>query len=123
MERTIPCKCHLFNPLLQLFITQEPTHPNYRNRSVPGRKIPTQRSAGLQGAIEAIRLAKTNGIVQLHVNTNIHYVANIMPKWVEEWKARGWLKAKREPPKYLSDIKELYSLCKDGPIDVKWVSD
>lgn len=123
LERIILCKCHLNNPLFQLFITQEPTHSNYRNRSDPGRNIPTQRSAGLQGAIDAIQLAKLGKIHQLQVNTNIEYVVNIMTKWVEKWILDGWLTADGVPPKNLGTIKELHSLCNDNSIHVKFVSD
>lgn len=68
-------------------------------------------------------MAKVTGIVQLQVNTNNDYVVNIMTRWVERWIACGWRKADGSRLMNLKDIKELYGLCNDGSVEVKWVSE
>lgn len=103
--------------------TQNLAHSHCRNLSARGRNNPTALSAVLQASIEAIKLAKLEKIHLLQININNDYLVDVMTQWVQLGKAREWRNLDLDEPRNLIDIKELYSLCKESLMDVKWVGD
>lgn len=80
-------------------------------------------SAAIQACTRAVVVAKAHGIRRLRININNKFVVNVMTRWVDQWRARGWRKADGEPVENEVDVRELDRECNDGDIEIEWVSD
>lgn len=62
---------------------------------VEGR--PTNNTAELTAAVEALELANRYDLPALYLRTDSTYVRDGLNKWLKNWKANGWLKKTGEP--------------------------
>ena len=67
--------------------------------------------------IAAIRYADGEGC---EIHSDSEFWINVLTKWAEGWKARGWKKAKGEIAN-LDIVKELYELYCDNDVKLVWV--
>ncbi|MBO4812932.1 ribonuclease HI [Candidatus Saccharibacteria bacterium] len=67
--------------------------------------------------IAAIRYADGKGC---EIHSDSEFWINVLTKWAEGWKARGWKKAKGEIAN-LDIVKELYELYCDNDVKLVWV--
>ncbi len=57
------------------------------------------------------------------VYTDSQLVVNIITKWAEGWKERGWKKKSSGPIANLELVKEAYSLFRQRPnVDIRWIA-
>ncbi|MBR2709174.1 ribonuclease HI [Candidatus Saccharibacteria bacterium] len=67
--------------------------------------------------IAAIRYADGEGC---EIHSDSEFWINVLTKWAEGWKARGWKKTKGEIAN-LDIVKELYELYCDNDVKLVWV--
>ncbi len=67
--------------------------------------------------IAAIRYAGNEGC---EIHSDSEFWINVLTKWAEGWKARGWKKSKGEIAN-LEIVKELYELYCDNDVKLVWV--
>ncbi len=67
--------------------------------------------------IAAIRYAGGDGC---EIHSDSEFWINVLTKWAEGWKARGWKKSKGEIAN-LDIVKELYELYCDNDVKLVWV--
>ena len=67
--------------------------------------------------IAAIRYAGGEGC---EIHSDSEFWINVLTKWAEGWKARGWKKSKGEIAN-LDIVKELYELYCDNDVKLVWV--
>ena len=67
--------------------------------------------------IAAIRYAGEEGC---EIHTDSEFWINVLMKWADGWKARGWRKSKGEIMN-LDLVKELYELYHEYPVKLVWV--
>ena len=67
--------------------------------------------------IAAMKYAGSEGC---EINTDSEFWINVLTKWADGWKARGWRKAKGEIMN-LEIVKELYELYHQYPVKLNWV--
>ena len=67
--------------------------------------------------IAAIRYAGNEGC---EIHSDSEFWINVLTKWAEGWKARGWKKSKGEIAN-LEIVKELYELYCDNNVKLVWV--
>lgn len=79
----------------------------------------TNNRMELQGAIEALRVLKTECCVVLW--TDSQYVKKGMTEWLVGWKARGWRNAAKEPVKNVDLWKMLETEAARHRVDWRWV--
>lgn len=79
----------------------------------------TNNRMELQGAIEALRVLKTECCVVLW--TDSQYVKKGMTEWLVGWKARGWRNAAKEPVKNVDLWKMLEAEAARHRVDWRWV--
>ncbi len=85
-----------------------------------GNKETTNNRMELLAVIEALKLLKEPCEVQLYSDSQ--YVCNAFNLgWVEKWRAKNWMRTKKEPVKNPDLWKELYSLCQIHNVTYNWV--
>ncbi len=85
-----------------------------------GDKETTNNRMELLAVIEALKLLKEPCEVQLYSDSQ--YVCNAFNLgWVEKWRAKNWMRTKKEPVKNPDLWKELYSLCQIHNVTYNWV--
>lgn len=67
--------------------------------------------------IAAIRYARDEGC---EIHSDSEFWINVLTKWAEGWKARGWKKSKGEIAN-LEIVRELYELYCDNDVKLVWV--
>ena len=67
--------------------------------------------------IAAMKYAGSEGC---EIYTDSEFWINVLTKWADGWKARGWRKAKGEIMN-LEIVKELYELYHQYPVKLNWV--
>ena len=67
--------------------------------------------------IAAIRYAGDGGC---EIHSDSEFWINVLTKWADGWRARGWKKAKGEIMN-LDVVKELYELYRQYPVKLVWV--
>jgi ribonuclease HI len=90
------------------------------SQAVNGRA--TNNVGEIQASIEAIRLANSNGIEKLQINTDSKFLIDSVTKWMPSWKKKGWKTASGSDVKNKEDFIRLEAVMKQKPIDIRWVS-
>ena len=67
--------------------------------------------------IAAIKYAKEEGC---EIHSDSEFWINVLTKWADQWKMRGWKKAKGEISN-LDIVKELYELYHQYQVELVWV--
>jgi len=70
-------------------------------------KDSTNQKAEIEGVIQAISIAKRNGLRNIVVVTDSKYVANAYHKWIDRWENNGWLDNRNRPVKNEEAFKRL----------------
>ena len=82
-------------------------------------KTTTNNRMELMAVIKAVEIASKKGIEKLIINSDSSYVVNaINCGWIEVWKSKGWMNAKKEEVKNVDLWKRLDSLLSSGSIKV-----
>ncbi|KAG8036247.1 hypothetical protein G9C98_004827, partial [Cotesia typhae] len=68
-------------------------HPSNVSKPVQGRI--TNNSAEIEAVIEAAKVAKDNGLNKIRINTDSKFLINCQTKWMNKWKATGWISTER----------------------------
>jgi ribonuclease HI len=95
---------------------------HFRNlsKAVTGRA--TNNCGEIQASIEAIRMAKGNGVKKLLINTDSKFLIDSVTKWMPGWKKKGWRTASGGEVKNKDDFERLDEMLQTKIINVKWVS-
>ncbi|XP_051167824.1 ribonuclease H1-like [Leptopilina boulardi] len=91
------------------------------NVSEPLTGKATNQRAELQAVIAACRSAIEEGIDNLQINTDSHYVVNCVTNWVHLWRRKNWTNAKGNPVCNKEDIKEMMYLIDNYFDDVEMI--
>ena len=73
----------------------------------------------MEGAALTLALKYLNG-EEGEINTDSEFWINVLTKWADGWKARGWKKSKGEIQN-LDIVRELYELYHKHPVELVWV--
>ncbi|CAG5090165.1 Similar to Rnaseh1: Ribonuclease H1 (Rattus norvegicus) [Cotesia congregata] len=80
-------------------------HPSNVSKPVQGRI--TNNSAEIEAVIEAAKVAKDNGINKIRINTDSQFLINCQTKWMNKWKATGWVTSKKEPVSNREELQKM----------------
>ncbi|KAH0561332.1 ribonuclease H1 [Cotesia glomerata] len=80
-------------------------HPSNVSKPVRGRI--TNNSAEIEAVIEAATVAKNNGINKIRINTDSQFLINCQTKWMNKWKATGWVTSKKEPVSNREELQKM----------------
>ncbi len=84
-----------------------------------GSPATTNNRMELQAAVEALRALKEP--CEVEVFTDSKYVQQGIAKWLPRWKARGWLKAGKQPVKNEELWRELEAAAAPHRVDWRWL--
>ncbi|XP_074105676.1 ribonuclease H1 [Cotesia typhae] len=80
-------------------------HPSNVSKPVQGRI--TNNSAEIEAVIEAAKVAKDNGLNKIRINTDSKFLINCQTKWMNKWKATGWVTSKKEPVSNREELQKM----------------
>lgn len=81
----------------------------------------TNNRMELTALIAGLRMIPPDQAVDVYTDSQL--VVNIITKWAEGWKERGWKKKSSGPIANLELVKEAYSLFRQRPkVDVVWIA-
>nr|WP_017675194.1 ribonuclease H [Pseudomonas chengduensis] len=86
---------------------------------VPEAQEQTNSRAELLALVEALERCTQPAPITLH--TDSEYIANACNGHLEAWKAKGWKKADKKPPKHLALWQRLAQLLLEKDVTVCWV--
>lgn len=90
-------------------------------RELGGREESTTNNRmELQAALEALSHVSSLGLKSAAVHTDSSYLINGITKWVEAWKARGWMTLKKEEVLNQDIWRKLADLIDSGNVVVEW---
>ena len=106
-------------------------HPNNHSAPVPKWKRQTNNVAEILAAVEAVKIAKYEGIRKLCVKTDSRFMINCVTDWMPNWKLRNWTKSDGKPVENREELALLDALMrgeelpgteavKSQPVEVKW---
>lgn len=80
----------------------------------------TNNRMELTAMIAGLRMLPHDSTVDVYTDSLL--VVNILTKWAEGWKARGWKKKSAGPIANLELVKEAYSLARQRPVvSIRWI--
>ncbi len=80
----------------------------------------TNNRMELKAMIAGLRMIPHDA--EIDVYTDSQLVVNILTKWAEGWKARGWRKKSSGPIANLELVKEAYALARQRPnANIRWI--
>lgn len=93
---------------------------NKLNTALPVRDRATNNSGEIQAATAAIKLAQSQGIQKLCINTDSQFLMMSVASWMPAWKERGWKLKDGKPVKNKEDFMELEKQMDSKQIHIKW---
>ncbi len=80
----------------------------------------TNNKMELTALIAGLRMLALDSTVTVYTDSQL--VVNIVTRWAEGWKARGWVKKSAGPIANLDLVKEAYALARDRPgVEIRWI--
>jgi ribonuclease HI len=80
----------------------------------------TNNRMELKAMIAGLRMIPHDADIDVYTDSQL--VANILTKWAESWKARGWRKKSSGPIANLELVKEAYALARQRPnANIRWI--
>ena len=86
---------------------------------VPEGQPQTNSRAELMAVAEALERCTQPAPIILH--TDNEYIAKALQGWLASWKAKGWKKSDKKPPKHLDLWQRLDQLMQEKDVTVCWV--
>lgn len=105
------------NPRAGIGVYWGPNHPLNVSERLPGRN--TNNRAEIYAAVKAAEQARKQGLSELIVKTDSHFLVNSMTKWVPSWQKKGWKTAAGNDVINKEDFEDLIEASKG--LMIHWV--